>query len=278
MKTIKKYLAALVLLVPLTAAADEGAATRTTIAAGIEGLEKGVILPELSAIGYSGNERLHWEVSWTGGVKVGELEMEIVPVAGRDDAFKVDVHISTEGSLIDLAYPIRDHHVTLLQGAEKLPWLAEMKQTEGDSYRAWRLTRYDQRNGMVRSWKNGKLRGSWKIAGTTNNEFSAFLNSRLMDLRLGRPFLVYTFADKKRVPVKVTPLKKEKMKTIFGTVKTIAIMPQLTFKGLYEKQGDTVIWYTDDRCRVPVQVNSKIKIGSLTARLIGYHNPACDLY
>ena len=52
----------------------------------------------------------------------------------------------------------------------------------------------------------------------------------------------------------------------------------MTFSGLYDKRGDTVIWYTDDRCRVPVKINSKILIGSLTAKLVSYRNPICAEY
>jgi len=52
----------------------------------------------------------------------------------------------------------------------------------------------------------------------------------------------------------------------------------MTFKGLYDKKGDTVIWYTDDECRVPVLITSKIVIGSLTARLAAYDNSACTRY
>jgi hypothetical protein len=47
------------------------------------------------------------------------------------------------------------------------------------------------------------------------------------------------------------------------------------FKGLYEKSGDTVLWLTDDRCRVPVEIHSKIAIGSLVAELVEYTNSAC---
>lgn len=66
--------------------------------------------------------------------------------------------------------------------------------------------------------------------------------------------------------------------TIFGPVETIEVMPIMTFRGLYDKQGDTVIWYSDDECRVPMLINSKIVIGSLTAELTGYENPACQRY
>ncbi len=52
----------------------------------------------------------------------------------------------------------------------------------------------------------------------------------------------------------------------------------MKFSGLYDKRGDTVIWYSDDACRVPVRVNSKLVIGSLTAKLVSYTNPACPSY
>lgn len=71
---------------------------------------------------------------------------------------------------------------------------------------------------------------------------------------------------------------KEIKNTIIGDVAAVEIMPIMTFKGLYDKKGDTVIYYTNDKCRVPVVINSKIAIGSLTATLSEFENPSCDIY
>ncbi|RXM21756.1 DUF3108 domain-containing protein, partial [Citrobacter sp. AAK_AS5] len=38
---------------------------------------------------------------------------------------------------------------------------------------------------------------------------------------------------------------------------------------------DTVLWITDDQCRVPVEIRSRIVVGSLVATLVEYENPAC---
>ncbi|MCK9175574.1 MAG: DUF3108 domain-containing protein [Desulforhopalus sp.] len=277
MKIIPFAVLLFVLAFPVAVLGEE-AVSITREAEGLDTLPLGKILPQLAAVGYSGNEHLRYDVSWSGGVKVGELDMKITALDDVKGGYKVDVHVSTKGSVLDLAYSIRDHHVTLLKGVEKLPFRSDLWQKEGRSYRAHREMIYDQEKHRVVYRKNGKQQGDWHIKGPTNDEFTSFLNSRLMDFVVNKPFIVPTFADKKRVAVKVTPLKKEKMETLLGKVNTVVIMPQLTFKGLYEKQGDTVIWYTADRCRVPVRVNSKIKIGSLTARLSEYENPACDLY
>ena len=105
------------------------------------------------------------------------------------------------------------------------------------------------------------------VAGPVYNEFSSFYRTRSMELIPGRSFMVPTFADKKRNEVKVLVKGREDIDTVFGRVRTVIVMPQMKFKGLYDKNGDTVIWLTDDECRVPVRINSKILIGSLTADL-----------
>jgi hypothetical protein len=61
-------------------------------------------------------------------------------------------------------------------------------------------------------------------------------------------------------------------------VDTVEVSPILKFKGLYDKRGDTTIWYTNDECRVPVKITSKLAIGSITSTLLSYDNPACSRY
>jgi hypothetical protein len=138
---------------------------------------------------------------------------------------------------------------------------------------------YDQETGAIRSVKNDTLEGEYRVDGETNNEFSAFFNSRLMAFAVGGQFVVPTFADKRRVEVVVHAVSQKKFaRTVLGPVTTVTILPVMTFKGLYDKKGDTVIWYTDDECRVPVRINTKLIIGSLTADLAEYENPACTRY
>ena len=70
-------------------------------------------------------------------------------------------------------------------------------------------------------------------------------------------------------------VRREKRATQFGDKETVVVQPQMQFKGLYEKSGNTTLWLTDDRCRVPVEIHSKIVIGALVAELAEYTNPAC---
>lgn len=239
----------------------------------------GVIDSRLLPIGYSGQEILFYDVSWTGGIKIGELSLEVTGLPEIEEGYQIKAVVTTKNGAVNLIYPIEDIHVTKVLGPNRLPYHYEIWQKEGYRYKAHRVIEYDQEKGTVQYRKNEKPGREYHIDGETNNEFSSFFNSRLMPFAIGGKFVVPTFADKKRVEVIVHAVGQKKFTaTILGPVNTVAIMPVMTFKGLYDKKGDTVIWYTDDECRVPVRITSKIIIGSLTADLSAYANPACKRY
>ncbi len=239
----------------------------------------GVMEPELLDIVYAGTEKFRYEIAYTGGIKLGELDLETRPVAGREEDFELYVQVSTTDSIFDTLYPVHDTHLTRVSGRGRLPYLYEVDQQEGFRYRAHRLTEYDQRLGRISYRKNDRAPVIYEVVPPVHNEFSAFMASRLMTFTHGGSFLVPTFADKRRSEVEVKVLEKMRVeKTVLGTVETYKVTPILKFKGLYDKRGDTTIWYTDDECRVPVKISSKLAIGSVTATLLAYENPRCRRY
>ncbi len=239
----------------------------------------GTILEELLPIGYSGDEFFKYDVFWSGGIKIGEVRLTVSSAADSEESYSIEVHVTTKGGAVHWFYPINDRYLTLVRGHKRLPYYYEMWQKEGKKYEAHRVMFFDQAKGEIIYRKNEDPEIKYVFDGDANNEFSAFLNSRLMEFELDKPFLVPTFADKKVTKVSVYPRKEEHLEnTVIGDVDTMLIMPIMNFKGLYDKQGDTIIWYTHDECRVPVKINSKIVIGSLTAQLTEYENTACNKY
>lgn len=274
-------IARLALLIVLLLTGNPGSAVAGEAVASIDRDRPpyGEILPQLLEIGYSGNETLVYDVSWTGGIKIGELHLQVTALDARAEEYEIRAEVTTKNGAIDLIYPIEDLHVTKVRGPKRLPYHYEIWQKEGFKYRAHRVIEFDQQHGKVEYTKNNKIEGIFQVDGEINNEFSSFFNSRLMEFIIGERFIVPTFADKKRNEVVVnTVSRRDFPETVLGPVTAVEIMPIMNFKGLYDKQGDTVIWYTDDECRVPVLINSKIVIGSLTAELAAYDNPACSRY
>lgn len=245
------------------------------ISARAEVLAEGVPRQDIVQTIFSGDETMHFSVSWTGGIKIGDLYLQLQPDGA--DGYAIHARVSDFG-LFRLLYPVDDVFVTLVAGARKLPYRYEVLQREGRGSETERLTLYDQSSLLVNYSKNSMAEQVFPVAGPVYNEFSSFYITRSMDLVPGNSFMVPTFADKKRNEVKVMVKGKEDLDTVLGRVRTVVVMPLMKFKGLYDKDGDTVIWFTDDECRVPVRINSKILIGSLTAELQSYSNTGCERY
>lgn len=215
-------------------------------------------------------EAMHFSVSWSGGVKIGDLRLRLAPADSGGQLLTARV---TDSGLFKLIYPVDDTFATYLSGP-LLPYRYEVRQIErGHAVR--RLTLFDQRRFEIVYRKQDGPPETWRLDGPAHNEFSAFLVTRALRLLPGLTQQVPVFADKKRHLVPVRVLGYEIKDSIFGKVRTVKVQPKMAFKGLYDKDGDTVFWLTDDECRVPVEIRSKILIGSLRAELTDYANPAC---
>uniref|UniRef100_UPI0040578FFE DUF3108 domain-containing protein n=1 Tax=Candidatus Electronema sp. TaxID=2698783 RepID=UPI0040578FFE len=215
-------------------------------------------------------EVMHFSVSWSGGVKIGDLSLRLAPAESGGQVLTARV---TDSGLFKLIYPVNDTFATYLHGP-LLPRRYEVRQIErGRTVR--RLTLFDQRRFEIVYRKQDGPPETWRLDGPAHNEFSAFLATRALRLLPSLTQQLPVFADKKRHLVPVRVFGSESKDSIFGKVRTLKVQPRMTFKGLYDKDGDTVFWLTDDSCRVPVEIRSKLLIGSLRAELTDYVNPAC---
>ena len=232
------------------------------------------ILPEVRNIIYSGQERLHFSISWSGGIKIGDLWLDL---ENTDDGLQQIRARVRDYGLFRFIYPVDDLFVTLIDKITLLPLRYEVDQVEGHGkHHTRRLTQYNQERFIATYRKNDGPVENINMGGPAHNEFSSFYFTRILSFEGKKEPIVPTFADGKRHLVRVVLDGKSRMKdTIFGEVEVLGVQPKMHFKGLYDKDGDTTIWLTDDICRVPVRISSRILIGSLVADLIDYANPAC---
>jgi len=240
-----------------------------------EELDEGVVLPQVMQTVFSGYEEMHFSVSWTGGVKIGDMVLILKQIGSEE--YEIHARVTDYG-LFKFFYPVNDTFVTLVSGALKLPSQYDVLQKEGRGSITRRHSLYDQEELTVRYRKNDFAEKVFDITTPVYNEFSSFYITRSMELEPGGSFVVPTFADQKVNEVKVAVKGTEDIDSPFGRVRTLMFQPIMKFRGVFDKDGDTVIWVTDDTCRVPIKINSKVLIGSLTAELKTYANPACEYY
>ncbi len=268
--SLRTVISVLVLsLLPVVHSAAESGAANDRLA-----LQRSQVDDAILATIFSGTESLHYSVSWSGGMKIGDIYLNIRPEKKRKGAYNISAKVKDYGPL-ELIYPVDDTFRCFVSGHMKLPYRYEVYQKEGYGRKTTRLTLYDQNLRHVSYQKNKEPKQQFTVTGTVYNEFASFIITRALVFREGESTIVPTFVDKKRHEVQVALLGREKRKTLFGEKKTLKVQPRMQFKGLYDKDGDTILWLTDDTCRVPVEIRSKIVVGSLVAELVGYTNPAC---
>ena len=271
-------LLALLVVTPALALSPPPAVSKVPARFPVHELQPEQVLPQTMDIIFSGQERMRYEVRWTGGLEIGNIEVSITPDKEQKDGFNIEAHVKSTGTL-DSWYPVDDHFRCLVVGKMKLPMLYTVRQQEGKKDRITnRVTNYNQAAKVVKYRKNKQKEELYSMTGTSYNEVSAYIISRALNFAAAsaeNPLIVPTFADKSRHEVKVKLLGREQRDTVFGKISTLKVEPVMKFKGLYDKTGSTVLWLTDDRCRVPVELRTSLVIGSLVARISGYSNPAC---
>lgn len=114
--------------------------------------------------------------------------------------------------------------------------------------------------------KNERL--EFDVPEVIYDPLSAFYVVRKMNLSVGGSVNVLVFDNKSVWDMEVKVLRKEKVKTPLGVFDTIVIKPLMKTEGIFKSKGDIHIWVTDDELKMPVKLQTKIAIGSVTAILV----------
>ena len=214
-------------------------------------------------------EKLIFDLTWT-GVKAGTATVEIVNDKGRTriistahSADWVSVFYTVDDRIESL---LRNEHAVSLIG---LPENYRITLREGRHRRDKELF-FDHANRQVTYIDHlGAEKKTFKINGKTLDPLASFYYIRTLKLDVGKSVYVDIFDSKKLWNVEVQVLRREKVKTKLGQFDTLVIKPLMKSEGIFNRKGDMYIWLTDDLKRIPVKMETKVAIGSVTATLVG---------
>jgi hypothetical protein len=81
------------------------------------------------------------------------------------------------------------------------------------------------------------------------------------------------FFDKEYHPLDIVYLKKQVKKVRgLGKMKTIKVRPKVIIGNIFDKDDEMSVWISDDQNKIPLLIQSPIRIGSVKAILINYKN------
>jgi hypothetical protein len=221
----------------------------------------GSLLPE--------KEELTYQLTWL-GILAGTAKLSVSEKTIKWN--KVVYHITSQADsseFLSLIYRVEDRVNTYIDAAGFYPLYYSINQREGH-YKANRTIIFDQKNTRASFIKNIDPPMEYFVPPAVQDPLSSFFYVRRQGLKPGNSIYVDTFSGNKTYRVEVQIIKRERIKTIFGTTDTILIKPILNFHGIFRHKGNIYIWLTDDERKLPVRMKTEIVFGSVSATLVSY--------
>jgi len=234
-----------------------------------------MILPLGANVAFRDGEKLVFTVKY-GVVHAAEaiLEVKSASYGGREVW-----HLSTDARtypFFDAFFRVRDRVESWWDKESLLPHKFSKNLQEG-SYKQHRIHTFDHAKGSTTyqkwSFKQSKFSTEdMKLLARSQDVLSAFYFVRNQTLTPGKKINLNITSDGRSMNSDVLVHRREKVKTIFGTLNCLVIEPKLKSGAVFKQSGKITIWVTDDQYKIPVKLESAVSFGSFVAVLKEAYN------
>lgn len=212
-------------------------------------------------------EVLFFDIYWM-GIYVGKASFEAKKELGNITI----VSKAYSAPVISSFYKVDDYAQSNIVNG--MPASFKIRQHEG-RYRSNKETIFDNQKNKIIYFNHLKkekyehtevILPLWDI-------ISGFYYLRTLKLEAGKTVYVSIFDSNKFYDAEVKVIGKERLKVSDNwQTDTIIIKPILQSEGLFKRKGDILIWLTDDENRIPVKVETSVKIGKVTAKIKSFES------
>jgi len=213
-------------------------------------------------------ENLQYSIEWR-LINAGKAQLTWTAAA---ETFRTNLHLESSG-LVSKLFKVNDEYTSILD--EGLCALSSLMKThEGNRRRETKVTFDPERRkasylerDMV---KNSVLTSSEvDIPSCVCDIVGGLYRMRTLNLDAGQTTLVPMSDGKKNAMVRLDALRRETVRTPAGSYRTMRYEAFLLNDVLFRRSGRVYIWLTDDRRRLPIQVQVRLHlaIGTITVQL-----------
>jgi hypothetical protein len=207
-------------------------------------------------------EKLVFSVRY-GPVRAGTATIEVAGTAVIDgDSCFHYVTTAESNDFFSTFFLVRDRVESYAGVADLLPRQFEKHLLEGN-YARDDTVRFDQRNHLA-IYRDGRV---YEILPGTHDVLSAFFDARTRALQPGDQIDLECHADRRNYPLRTKVYRRERVSVPAGEFDCLVVEPMLRTPGLFRHEGSLTIWLTDDARKIPVQMKSKLPIGSVSVVL-----------
>ena len=161
----------------------------------------------------------------------------------------------------DRIFPVRDK-IDIWIDQSDFTTLKVIKQISEGDYNKNFFTTIDYNNSFAIT-NNDTI----PIDGKVRDPYSLLFYLRTFPLEVGQILDFTTFDRKKTTQFQVIVDGRETINTPAGTFYCKIVRPFREGKSLLKNKGDMIIWFSDDEQCIPVQIQIKLKFGSMLLQL-----------
>jgi hypothetical protein len=230
-------------------------------------------------------ETLTFDVTWM-GIKAGQATLESKGQTLRNGQSVYHLVTTARSSpVISKFYRVDDRSESYL-AMDPFHTVQFEKHLREGRYRHDSYTVFDQAAGRVHfryldfgqvpktisRLEEAERYGKWvqqefPLVPNALDELAVLYYARLLPLREGQTYTAKVFASRKNWDLQVRVLHRETLDTIIGRRDTLIVEPLLAFEGIFQQKGRMIVWLTNDAERVPVKMESEVKVGSFVSIL-----------
>ena len=219
------------------------------------------ILTGQSAWPFQIGEKLTYNVSFT-GITAGQASLEVVNDTMVTNSHQLHIRFNARTTFpFSSIYTINDQVDTWLDSkylyTKKLTKNIREGNYKNDSYT---IIDYDQSIAIT----NGD---TVIIDQFLRDSYSLFYFLRTIPLIIGETINFTAFDGKRITPFQIITKTKETINTMAGTFPCLVVKPFREGTTLLKNKGDMMIWFSDDKIRLPIQIKIKLKYGSMLLKL-----------
>ena len=226
-----------------------------------------IILTLLISLNYSQNlpfkvgERLTYTLQFN-IIKMGRgyLSVESIDTIAGIPSYHVKFQANTR-KFADMIFRVRDK-IDIWLNTANLTTLKINKEINEGNYHKNYYTLIDYNNSIAITNKD-----TIKINGVVRDPYSLLYYFRTIPLKIGQILDFTTFDNKKLTDFQVIVDGTETIETLAGKFSCIIVKPFRAGKTLLKNEGDMKIWFSDDELRLPIQIQIKLKYGSMLLQL-----------
>jgi hypothetical protein len=219
-------------------------------------------------------ERIDFHVAF-GIVPAGKARLEVLDTARVNGHLAMHARSTARSAKsFDLVFKVRDSIETWFD-ADSIYALRFHKRLREGPYRDEKTVEFLLADSLVHWWDDGTEKPPLVVQPRVQDVLSAGYKARLLPMAVGDTFAIRTHDVNKTYDLMVIVHARETVETPAGLFDCFKVEPILRSGGLFKKEkgARVFVWVTADDRRIPVQMESKVSFGTITAVMESYRPP-----